>query len=155
MDPDETLKQAREAYEKGDMEEAAYLYMQLDAWLARGGFLPRNWKQEKTMRIADDFRIGTATGGGYAGTVRVTVIIRNADSDNRELSITGEVGPPSDPVSAGQVQSALPHITRYRKGWNAAKVQRLTEIWQSWHLNAYYGKKLPDSIVTELQEMFA
>lgn len=98
------------------------------------------------MLIVDNVRIGTATGPDYSGTVRVTV---RTCGDGAKLSITGEVGPPSGPWAAGQVQDCLPEISRFARGWNATKARRLSEIWAQYHLRA-----VPASVITELQGMF-
>ena len=44
MDPNETLRMAREARDLGDYEDAAMYYADLDDWLQRGGFLPDEWQ---------------------------------------------------------------------------------------------------------------
>lgn len=60
MDPDETLKRAREAYAQytarptHDAAEAlAEAFTALDGWITRGGFLPRDWAtQERNVTSA-------------------------------------------------------------------------------------------------------
>ena len=42
MDPNETLRLAREA---DSPEDAAYYYTELDQWISRGGFLPSAWQK--------------------------------------------------------------------------------------------------------------
>lgn len=43
MDVDAALTQAREAFAAGDYETAAERYADIDAWLSKGGYLPRKW----------------------------------------------------------------------------------------------------------------
>jgi hypothetical protein len=58
MDPDETLRLAREAYEtwqactnaverRDAAEEALAFYKDLDIWMARCGVLPLGWRGER------------------------------------------------------------------------------------------------------------
>lgn len=54
MDPDEALKNAREAvivfYESGQQHggaELAAAFEALDGWLSQGGFLPQDWQKKK------------------------------------------------------------------------------------------------------------
>lgn len=43
MDPNATLREARAAMARGDLDEAAHLYEALDNWLSHGGFKPSEW----------------------------------------------------------------------------------------------------------------
>lgn len=60
MDPDETLRQIREALDRGHeahsqeeravaFAQAAGLFEALDGWLCRGGFLPSDWMNAPLM----------------------------------------------------------------------------------------------------------
>ena len=44
MDPEETLRLIRAACERGDDATAADWFKDLDEWLRKGGFLPREWQ---------------------------------------------------------------------------------------------------------------
>lgn len=43
MDPNETLRLAREAYARGEYEVSANLYNALDGWMSKQGFKPDAW----------------------------------------------------------------------------------------------------------------
>jgi hypothetical protein len=43
MDPNETLRLAREALQRGDNAMAAYYLHTLDEWLSNDGFYPAAW----------------------------------------------------------------------------------------------------------------
>jgi hypothetical protein len=45
MDPDVTLRHAREAFADNDFEESAMYYRELDEWMTRGGHRPKAWTQ--------------------------------------------------------------------------------------------------------------
>lgn len=44
MDPNETLRRLRAAFEDGDANGALDLFEALDEWLSEGGFLPTAWE---------------------------------------------------------------------------------------------------------------
>lgn len=46
MDPTETLRQARTAIAAQDWEAAAILYMELDVFVSKGGFMPTPWMRK-------------------------------------------------------------------------------------------------------------
>lgn len=53
MDPNETLRELREAIRRGDdMLTIAELWEALDEWLSKGGFFPAKWMTHDTARRA-------------------------------------------------------------------------------------------------------
>ena len=58
--------------------------------------------------------------------------------DGKRLSISGVEGPrkSGNPLgSCGQITESLQEIAEYAPKWNAESVERLREIWDTWHLN--------------------
>lgn len=55
MDPNETLRLAREAMQRGDNEMVAYYLRTLDEWITNGGLLPAAWDPFK-IALARAFR---------------------------------------------------------------------------------------------------
>jgi len=50
MDPNETLKELRKLIKREDpedIERICELFQSLDAWIAKGGFLPAEWAFDK------------------------------------------------------------------------------------------------------------
>jgi len=50
MDPNETLKEIQklaETADPSDMDRICELFQSLDAWIAKGGFLPAEWAFDK------------------------------------------------------------------------------------------------------------
>lgn len=45
MDPDKNLEELRKAIENCDQESTMQLFRDLDEWLSKGGFLPKDWKK--------------------------------------------------------------------------------------------------------------
>lgn len=61
------------------------------------------------------------------------------NGDKWELSITSCVGPRANGDAWGGYNQSIPDVekfTGYAPGWDAAKVARLVEVWEAWHLNA-------------------
>lgn len=49
MDPDKNLEELRKAIENCDQESTQQLFRDLDEWISKGGFLPKDW-DNKTRR---------------------------------------------------------------------------------------------------------
>lgn len=47
MDPDECLKRLKAALEVGDWDIVAQSFSDLDEWLTKGGFLPKDWAKAR------------------------------------------------------------------------------------------------------------
>lgn len=74
-----------------------------------------------------------ALGGGRCAPVFVEVEFREG-----RLSFTGVEGPEKNgncAGSCGQIELNPEEFTRFSDGWDAAKVQRLADMWKRWHLN--------------------
>lgn len=55
--------------------------------------------------------------------------------DPLELSIMGEVRAGSQVVSCGQILDDVRRVTRFARGWTPARLERLCDMWEKWHLN--------------------
>lgn len=92
------------------------------------------------MPIKTDHRIGAFPVYGHGQTVSQFVTVEYQDG---RLSITGVHGPISNGNcrgSAGQCDSEIREALAagsiiFAKGWNAATLSRLLDIWHDWHLN--------------------
>lgn len=99
-----------------------------------------------------DFVIGRVSGeyAGYKNSaelvidVRIEFIDRGGETTDHflvdgvwRLGISMGVWNRSktDFIICGQGIAALDNMVSYAPGWNRAKVQRLKEIWEEWHLN--------------------
>jgi hypothetical protein len=81
MDPNETLRQLREKMQGNFIEsETRELFEALDEWLAKGGFLPKEWNREVPMIVVGQFpatelmhALRSAEKGGGIRKMRVKV----------------------------------------------------------------------------------
>lgn len=101
---------------------------------------PSGW----AWRVTDDppeglgepLRPGTLRYAGRVGVhrdgypVRVTIELRARNGKPAELSVCG-----STPYSGGQCREELDGLETFAAPWDAARVARLGEVWDAWHLN--------------------
>lgn len=71
LDPSTCLQLAREALARGDNDEAAQWFAELDAWISRGGFLPSEWS-EPQRRALENTRSAGVTSAGVAPPAQST-----------------------------------------------------------------------------------
>jgi hypothetical protein len=101
----------------------------------------------------NDLFVGTVPGEdyGYKRNLRVTIDVEISKLTGRTFQTTehGQITDPlefsmmlgvwrpnrSDFVACGQYREGLAELTTFAKGFDADKAQRLSELWDRWHLN--------------------
>lgn len=100
-------------------------------------------KPESTLK--EQWRYRLLSPGSIADKYNGGRVFVEVSYDNKlnptlglRLALTGVVGPTANGNargSCGQCVDSLSQITSYSDGWDADKVARLQELWNTWHLN--------------------